>query len=100
MDCILPSFSVHEILQARILECVVISFSGAPVVEIRIGRSSRSEPPGRVHYQSIPLLCKALLPARLFNCEPFSGHWSFDLNIFNMRPKDLSFGIDEIFPFL
>ena len=29
MDCSLPGFSVHGILQARILEWVVISFSGA-----------------------------------------------------------------------
>ena len=27
MDCSLPGFSVHEILQARILEWVAISFS-------------------------------------------------------------------------
>ena len=27
MDCSLPGSSVHGILQARILECVVISFS-------------------------------------------------------------------------
>ena len=39
-----------------------------------------------------------LLLARLFNCEPFSGHYSSDLNISNMHPKDLSFRIDEIFP--
>ena len=27
MDCTLPGFSVHGILQARILECVTIAFS-------------------------------------------------------------------------
>jgi len=37
MDCSLPGSSVHEILQARILEWVVISFSRSPVGEIRIG---------------------------------------------------------------
>ena len=38
MDCCsLPGSSVHEILQARTLEWVAISFSGAPVGEIRIG---------------------------------------------------------------
>ena len=44
------------------------------------------------------VLCKALLTARLFNCEPYRRHCSFDLNISNMHPKDLSFRTDEIFP--
>ena len=33
MDCSLPGFSVHGILQARILEWVAISFSNALKVE-------------------------------------------------------------------
>ena len=47
--------------------------------------------------KSVPFLCKALLTARLFNCEPFRGHCPSDVNISNMHPRDLSFGIDEIF---
>ena len=70
MDCSPPGSSVHEILQARILEWVAISVSGAPIGEIRIGllRSKGGPllhfpPPAmHVHYhQSVPLLCKALL---------------------------------------
>ena len=33
--------------------------------------SSPRELPEHVHYQSVPLLCKAFLTVRLFNCEPF-----------------------------
>ena len=32
----------------------------------------------------------------MFNCEPFRGHCSSDLNISNVHPKDFSFRIDEI----
>ena len=28
MDCSLPGFSIHEIFQARVLECGAIAFSG------------------------------------------------------------------------
>ena len=50
-----------------------------------------------LHYQSVPLLCKVILTASLFNCEPFRGHCSSYLNISNICPKKLSFMIDEIF---
>ena len=66
--------------------------------KLELDTSSTREPMGHVHYQSVPFLCKALLTARLFNCEPYRGHCSFDLNISNMHPKDLSFRTDEIFP--
>ena len=46
----------------------------------------------------VSLFCNMLLTVRLYNCEPFRGHCSFDLNILNMHPKDLSFRIDKIFP--
>ena len=89
-DCSLPASSVHEILQARILHWVAISFSGAPVGQIRI-RCLKSKGDSRyVHHQSVPLLCKALLIARLA-----VSHRSPDLNT---HPKDLSFRIDKIFP--
>ena len=95
MDRILPSSSVHEILQARILEWVAISFSRARIRENRIGCLTSKGAPRPVHYQSVPRLCKAFLTARLFNCETFRDHCSSDL-ISNMHLKDLSFGIDEI----
>ena len=38
MDYSPPGSSVYEILQARILEWVVISFSRSPIGDIRIGR--------------------------------------------------------------
>ena len=37
MDCSPPGSSVHEILQAKIMEWVAISISRVPVGEIRIG---------------------------------------------------------------
>ena len=98
MDCSLPGSSVHEILQARILEWVAISFSGAPGEQIRIRCLKSKGAPRHVHHQGVPLLCRALLTARLFNCEPFRGHCSPDLNTFNVHAKDPSFRIDEIFP--
>ena len=76
------------------MEWVAISFSGAPVGEIRMVRLKSKGAPGHVHYQSDALLCKALLTARLLNCEPFRSHCSSDLNIPNTYPKDLSFGKD------
>ena len=57
MDCSLPGTSVHEILQARILEWVAISFSRAPIGEIRIAcLKSKGAPSQHVHYQSAPYL--------------------------------------------
>ena len=60
MDCSLPGFSAHGILQARILEWVAISFSGDlddPEVELTsllspalAGRFFTSEPPGKPFY--------------------------------------------------
>ena len=64
---------------------------------LELDASSTREPLGHVHYQSVPFLCKALLTARLFNCELFRAHCTSDVNVLNMHPKDLSFGIDEIF---
>ena len=64
MDCSLPGFSVHGILQARILEWVTISFSrdlpnpgiepGSPALE---ADALTSEPPGKPvsAYMSIPI---------------------------------------------
>ena len=95
-DCSLPGSSIHEILQARILEWVAISFSRAHTGENRIGCLMSTGAPRPVHHQSVPLLCKAFLTARLFNCEPFREDCSSDLIISNMYPKDLSFRIDEI----
>ena len=56
MDCSLPSSSVHEILQARILEWIAISFSrgssdpgiepGSPALE---ADALTSVPPGNLH---------------------------------------------------
>ena len=53
MDCSLPGFSVHGILQARILEWVTITFSrgssqsnpGSPALE---ADALTSEPPGKL----------------------------------------------------
>ena len=39
MDCSPPGFSVHEILQARILEWVAISFSNVSILALQIGSS-------------------------------------------------------------
>ena len=36
MDCSLPDFSVHGILQKRILECVAISFSRGSSQELNL----------------------------------------------------------------
>ena len=57
MDCSPPGFSVHEIVQARILECVAVSFSrdlpdpGAkpvsPASPVLAGRFFTTEPPGK-----------------------------------------------------
>ena len=48
MDCSLPGFSVHGVLQARILEWVVISFSreSRPGIET----TSPTEPPRKHHF--------------------------------------------------
>ena len=55
MDCSLPGFSIHGILQARILEWVTISFSrgsSQPRDQTRVssigGRHLTSEPPGKL----------------------------------------------------
>ena len=48
VDCSLPGFSVHGILQARILEWVAISFSrgsSRPGMEPRDSRDSPGDPP-------------------------------------------------------
>ena len=57
IDCSLPGFSVHGILQARILEWVTISFSrgsSQPRDRTRVshigGRHLTSEPPGKTIY--------------------------------------------------
>ena len=60
MDYSLPGSSVHGILQARILECVAISFSRdltnpgmdpmSPASPALAGRSFTTEPPGKLHY--------------------------------------------------
>ena len=50
MDCSPPGSSVHEILQARILEWVAISISGAPIGEIRTGCLKSKGAPGLVLY--------------------------------------------------
>ena len=58
MDCSPPGSSVHGILQSRILEGVVISFSRGSYPKIRpvfsvspalAGRFSTAEPPGNPH---------------------------------------------------
>jgi len=62
MGCSLPGFSVHGILQARILEWVAISFSResspsldpgidsqSPVVPALAGRFFTAQPPGNPH---------------------------------------------------
>ena len=41
MDCSLPGFSVHEILQARTLEWVAISFSNAGKWKVKVKSLSR-----------------------------------------------------------
>ena len=61
VDCSLPSFSVHRILQARILEWVAVSFSrgishsgmepGAPALQ---ADSLLSEPPGKPRLGATP----------------------------------------------
>ena len=104
MDCSPPGSSVHEILQARILEWIAISVSGAPIGEVRFGlpRSKGGPllhfPPPAIHvhyHQSVPLLCKALLLPDCLIVSHLRGHCSSDLNISNMLPKDLSFRIDN-----
>ena len=41
MDCSLPGFSVHEILQARTLEWVAVSFSSACKWKVKVKSLSR-----------------------------------------------------------
>ena len=96
MDCSPPCSSVHEILQARILAWLAISFSGAPEGKVRIGRLKYKGASGACSLSECSF-CKALLTAGLFHCEPFRAHCTSDVNVLNMHPKDLSFGIDEIF---
>ena len=54
MDCSLPGFSVHGILQARMLECVAVSFSRGSSrlrdptwISYIAGRFFTTEPPGK-----------------------------------------------------
>ena len=59
--------------------------------------SSPRELPEHVHYQSVPLLCKALLMARLFVSR--SGAIALLILPYLMcTPIDPSFRIEEIFP--
>ena len=74
MDCSLPGSSVHEILQTRILEWVVISFSrGLPDPGIEPGSpalqadSLLSEPPGK------PKLVLSIFPLSFILQSSFSG---------------------------
>ena len=65
MDCSPPGFSVHGILQARILECVAISFSRGSSrprdqthVSCIAGGLFTTEPPGKPHSKfTYILLC-------------------------------------------
>ena len=56
VDCSPPSFSIHEILQARIVEWVAMSSGDLPNPRIKHGSSilqadlSPSEPPGKPGY--------------------------------------------------
>ena len=109
MDCSPPGSSVHEILQARILEWVAISISGAPIGEIRTGllRSKGGPllhfPPPAMHvyyHQSFPLLCKALL---LLDCLIVSHSAIIALLILAYlicTPKIFPSGQMKYFPFL
>lgn len=64
----------------------------APTGKLELDTSSPREPPDLfIRSQSVPLLCKVLLTARLHNCEPFMGRCFSDL----YAPKELSFGVDE-----
>ena len=59
MDCSLPGFSLHGILQARTLEWVAISFSNAWKWEVKVKSLSRVwllAPPWTVAYQAPPSL--------------------------------------------
>ena len=68
VDCSLPGFSVHGILQARILEWVAIPFSRGssnPGIEPRspavAGRFFTTEPPGKPRKSTIPQsLCNSM----------------------------------------
>ena len=57
MDCSLPGFSVHGILQARTLECVAISFSNAWKWKVKVKSLSRVQlfaTPWTTAYQAPP----------------------------------------------
>ena len=75
-DCSLPGSSVHEILQARILEWVAIHFSrrsswgiepGSPALQVD---SLLSEPPGNLNLQGSPsCLIPIISNVSLFNMK-------------------------------
>ena len=75
MDCSLPSSSVHEISQAKMLEWVAISFSRGPFkprgqtcIFCNAGEFSNAEPPGRpisTHWGPVLLLESTLIKVTL-----------------------------------
>ena len=84
VDCSLPGFSVHGILQARILEWVAMPSSRKSsrprdqtsiscIVSCLAGRFFISEPPAKPHSQHTPVV-KNLLPCRRLGINPWVGN--------------------------
>ena len=84
VDCSLPAFSVHGILQARILEWVAMPSSRKSsrprdqtsisyIVSCMAGRFFISEPAGKPHSQHTPVI-KNLLPCGKLGINPWVGN--------------------------
>jgi len=77
MDCSPPGFSVHEILQARILEWITISFSRGPSRAWSLGLLHRRQILYSLNHQgSLTWLLLLLLLSRLSRvwlCDPIDG---------------------------
>ena len=66
MDCSLPGFSIHGILQARTLEWVAISFSNAWKWKVKVKLLSR--------------VCHGLQPTRLLRPWDFPPHYNSEIS--------------------
>ena len=89
--------SVHEILQARVLDLVPIFFSGASVGELITQCLKFKGDPWACSFLNCSPLCKVLLTTRLFSCDPFRGHYCLILTYLTCTPK-IFLWIGETFP--
>ena len=93
MDCSLPGFSVHGIIQARTLEWVAISFSNAWKWKVKVKSLSRvwllgtpwtaahQAPPSmgfsrQQYWSGVPLPSPCIPVTVVYSTEPFSLSWA------------------------